>query len=452
MTKNSPPMGWNSFDCFGATVTEDEVLANAEFLARHLKPFGWDHVVVDYCWSHPNPPSCTNPNQLPEFQPYLEMDGDFRLLPAPTRFPSAEGNKGFGPLASKIHAMGLKFGIHIMRGLPRQAFYPGYPSVNLRHKAAQMADPEDTCSWLNHMFGVRAEEPAGQDYYNSLFQLYASWGVDFVKADDLSFPYRAREIEAIDLARRHCGRDMLLSLSPGPCPVDQADHVSKHAELWRISADFWDDWSKLKEMFLYCSEWAPHRKTGAWPDADMLPLGKLSKRGPVGPEHESYFTADEQKTMMTLWCLFRSPLFVGGNLPEMKSETLELLQNPEVLAVHNSGSGAYPFGTGAYPDLWISQGKDPCTVHVGFFNLTDEMSGQVISWKEMGWNTPPVSVRDLWQRSQIKPGATGLEVPLPPHGSALYTIQLSEAPVPRRCLEPVELPTAQPAMAASVGI
>jgi hypothetical protein len=162
----------------------------------------------------------------------------------------------------------------------------------------------------------------------------------------------------------------------------------------------------------------------------MLPLGRLSKRGPVGPEHESYFTAEEQKTLMTLWCLFRSPLFVGGNLPEMKSETLELLKNPEVLEVHKSSEGAHPYGPGTHPDLWIARGHDPCTVYIGFFNLTDDVSGQVISWKEMGWSAPPLAVRDLWQRRPVKTGATGLEVQLPPHGSALYSIQLREAHVP----------------------
>lgn len=421
-------MGWNSFDCFGATVTEAEVLANAEYLARHLKPFGWDHVVVDYCWSHPNPPACTNPNQMHEFQPYLEMDGDFRLHPAPSRFPSAVGGKGFGPLAAKIHGMGLKFGIHIMRGLPRQAFYPGYPAATLQHRAAEIADPGDTCKWLNHMFGVFAGYPAGQDYYDSLFRMYASWGVDFVKADDLTFPYHEREIEAIDRARKRSGRPMTLSLSPGPCPVEKAAHVAQHAELWRISADFWDDWAKLREMFRYCAEWAPHRSAGAWPDADMLPIGRLSKRGPVGPEHESYFTPDEQRTLISFWCLFRSPLFIGGNLPELDGRTLELLRNPEILELHRSGKGAFPFQRGKVPEIWISEGQDPLTVHVGFFNLSDVESARVITWGEMGWPSRPAQARDLWEGRNFAPGADGLEIILRPHGCALYTFHLSSKP------------------------
>ncbi len=419
-------MGWNSFDCFGATVTEAEVLANAEFLARHLKPHGWDHVVVDYCWSHPNPPASTNPNQMHEFQPYLAMDGDFRLHPAPERFPSASGGAGFRPLAEKVHKMGLKFGIHIMRGLPRQAFYPGYPAVTLRHRAVEMADPEDTCLWLNHMFGVRADSAAGQEYYDSLFRLYASWKVDFVKADDLSFPYRASEIEAIDRARKQAGRPMLLSVSPGPCPVERADHIARHAELWRITADFWDDWKKLREMFRYCANWAPHRKPEAWPDADMLPLGRLSKRGPVGPEHDSYFTPDERRTMMTLWCLFRSPLFIGGNLLEMDEETLSLLTNPEVIDLQRTGLGAHPLGSEDYPDVWVAADSVPGVVHVGVFNLTDGFSERVIPWHELA-SEAPVKARDLWARRDISPGAYGLEVEIPPHGCALFTFAFETA-------------------------
>jgi alpha-galactosidase len=419
-------MGWNSFDCFGASVTEAEVLANAEFLAKHLKPYGWDHVVVDYCWSHPNPPACTNPNQFAEYQPYLWMDGDFRLLPAPERFPSSKNGAGFAPLAEKVHRLGLKFGVHIMRGLPRQAMYPGYPAVNLKHRPTEMADPDDTCTWLNHMYGVRADLPEGQEYYNSLFRLYASWGVDFVKADDLTYPYRAAEIEAIDRARKQAGRSITLSLSPGPCPLDQASHVAAHADLWRISADFWDDWKKLKEMFAYCASWAPYRKLGAWPDADMLPIGRLSKRGPVGPEHDSFFTREEQRTMVGLWALFRSPLFIGGNLPEMNGETLALLTNTEVLEVHRNGTGAFPLGEESHPAVWVSNGLSPDTLHVGIFNLEDSVQKAGFAWREMGWNHPPKAVRDLWLQKDVVPDLDGLEVSLPPHGSALFTIQLQE--------------------------
>lgn len=414
-------MGWNSFDCFGSTVTEAEVLENARFIADKLLPYGWDHVVVDYCWSHPNPSASTNPNQLHENQPYLAMDSDFRLLPAVERFPSAANGRGFGPLADEIHSLGLKFGIHIMRGFPRQGLYPGYPARNLGFRPKEMANPMSECPWLNHMVGVKLPGGAGQAYYNSIFELYASWGVDFVKADDITFPYRREEIEAIDRARKASGRPMMLSLSPGPCEIENADHVTRHAELWRICEDFWDDWGKLKTAFHLAARWAPHRSAGHWPDADMLPLGRLSKRGPVGPEHDSYFTFDEQVTLMSLWSIFRSPLFMGGNLPETSEETLSLLTNPEVIAVHRNGSGGHPLHQDEDSAIWTSEG-DGGILHVGLFNLSESRREVGAEWGELGYCAPPKHARDLWQRQDIAVGSNGISVTLPPHGSALFSL------------------------------
>jgi hypothetical protein len=209
-------MGWNSFDCFGSTVSENEVLANAEFLAARLLPFGWKHIVVDYCWSHPNPPAYTKQNEHPEYQPYLNRDVDFRRWPASGRFPSSANANGFHPLTEKLHRLGLTFGIHIMRGLPRQAFYSGYPAFNLKHRASEMADANDTCVWLNHMYGVRVSRPEGQDYSNSLFELYGFRKDDLVKGDDFTFLYGMAEIGCIDHARKQSGRPISLSLSPAP--------------------------------------------------------------------------------------------------------------------------------------------------------------------------------------------------------------------------------------------
>lgn len=108
-------MDWNSWDCFGAGVTESEVRANAEYMAEHLLRFGWEYVVIDIAWYNPGATGYPSPPAT------LEMDAHGRLLPAPNRFPSCGNGKGFKPLADEFHAKGLKFGIHIMRGVPRLA-------------------------------------------------------------------------------------------------------------------------------------------------------------------------------------------------------------------------------------------------------------------------------------------------------------------------------------------
>ena len=114
MIAQYPPMGWNSWDCYGAAVTEETVRANADYMAKYLKQYGWEYVVVDIQWYQPTA-------QTHAYEPFSDvvMDAYGRLLPAENRFPSAANGQGFKPLADYIHSLGLKFGIHIVRGLPR---------------------------------------------------------------------------------------------------------------------------------------------------------------------------------------------------------------------------------------------------------------------------------------------------------------------------------------------
>jgi len=111
----TPPMGWNSWDSYGLTITEAEYKANAEWMAKHLKPFGWQYAVVDEGWYLQNPEGAGKPAWQ------FTLDKYSRFVPAANRFPSAAGGAGFKLLADDVHALGLKFGIHIIRGIPRQA-------------------------------------------------------------------------------------------------------------------------------------------------------------------------------------------------------------------------------------------------------------------------------------------------------------------------------------------
>jgi hypothetical protein len=420
-----PPCGWNSFDCFGSAVTEAEVLANAAVLARELRPAGFDLVVVDYCWSHPSPGACANPNQAEGSQPLLAIDLDHRLVPAPERFPSARDGAGFKPLADRIHALGLRFGIHIMRGFPRQALYPGFPARGSGLLPAQFTDPSSTCSWLNHMCGVRANA-AGQAYYDSLFRLYAEWGVDYVKADDLGSPYHAAEIEMIDLARRRCGRPITLSLSPGPCPLERAEHLSRHAELWRVSPDFWDKWSDLHRAFSLAQAWQAQRAPGAWPDLDMLPLGRLSRRGPAGPERESHFTPAETRSLLALWGLFGSPLFLGGDLTLLSPELLALLRSPLLRELRQ----AAPARCLVHDDTRSVWRSEPAHGYPGFlaiFNLGElpAPSAPRPEWVPAGQR---LLARDDWfPKGETPSPAAGI---LPPHEVAIHQLVPAETPRP----------------------
>jgi hypothetical protein len=328
-------MGWNSYDSFGDSVTETEILANARYQREHLLAHGWNYLVVDYRWYDPGAHD-NNPNGRAGAE--LSADEFGRLLPAPNRFPSAADGKGFKRLADQIHAMGLKFGIHVMRGIPRQAVKANTPIEGSDFRAADAADTNHNCVWCPDMFGVNATQPAGRAWYDSILHLYAGWGVDFIKVDDLSAPYSASEIEAIRSAIDKCGRAIVFSTSPGETPLSEAGHVQTNANIWRISGDFWDNWRSLDHNFDLLAAWRGHAAPGHWPDADMIPLGSIGQRS-VGGSRMTRLTKDEQITMMSLWVLAPSPLMLGMNLPQNDQWTLSLLTNDEVLAVNQDVLG-----------------------------------------------------------------------------------------------------------------
>ena len=419
-----PPMGWNSWDCYGAGVTEDELLGNAEFMRDRLKQYGYQYVVCDIQWYEP----AAKGNVYNNFAD-LCMDEYSRLIPAVNRFPSSANGAGFKPIADKIHSMGLKFGIHIMRGIPRQAVHRNTRIYGTTARARDIASQFSLCPWNTDMYGVDTEKRGVEEYYVSLFKLYASWGVDFVKVDDIANtefspqnPYSAeKEIERIRAAIDRSGRDMVLSLSPGPAPLNKAEHLSENANMWRISGDFWDRWDKLLNMFSLCEKWYPYVKDGSFPDCDILPLGKLcidgSYMGDMG--RDSGFTKEEQKTMMTLWAVFRSPLFFGGELRLTDNYTLSLVTNPEVINVNqNSEKPLFVYNKGGIA-VWQTKIEN-CTA-VAVFNLSDEEKHYKLSFSDLGIENVR-AVRDLWARKDIPKCENDVTVSLKPHSSAFFEI------------------------------
>lgn len=367
----TPPMGWNSWDCYGATVTEEEVRGNANYMAEHMKEAGYLYVVVDIQWYESGAVSSV-------YRPFadLTMDQYSRLTPAVNRFPSAKNDQGFKPLADEIHALGLKFGIHIMRGIPRQAVHLNTPIKGTNLTARDVAKTNSICPWNTDMYGVRSDIDAGQRYYNSLFDLYASWGVDFVKVDDIadSKLYHESHMDEIKMIRQaidQSGRDMVLSLSPGPSHLDDATDLENHANMWRMTDDFWDLWPLLKDMFARCHKWSKNIGPGHWPDADMLPLGRIGVRSVDGGASDRYtrFTKDEQITLMTLWSMFRSPLMFGGECRDNDAFTLDLLTNKDLLHVHRTGTNQHQLSRHDDEVIWYAETKE--YLYVALFNLND---------------------------------------------------------------------------------
>lgn len=330
MTKTSP-MGWNSWDCYGAAVTEDIVRKNAEFMAKNLKQYGWEYIVVDIQWSAPNAKSH-------EYDPFTElcMDEYSRLIPAENRFPSSAGGKGFAPLAEYVHSLGLKFGIHIMRGIPRQAVHRNTKIKGTDKTAREIAKTASICAWNTDMYGVDPAKEGARAYYDSIFELYASWGVDFIKCDDIAreLPHEEAELVMLSESLRSCGRDMVLSLSPGAALLEKAELYKQVSDMWRITDDFWDKWELLYAMFERAEKWCTHSGAGHWPDADMLPIGPILQD--YDAANRTKFTENEQITMLTLWSIFRSPLMIGGEMTGFDKFTMSLLTNEEILKMHKN--------------------------------------------------------------------------------------------------------------------
>jgi alpha-galactosidase len=356
-----PPMGWNSWDSFATTVTEAQVKAQADYMAVHLARHGWQYVVVDIQWYEPKATGF-------EYRQGAEvaLDPHGRLLPARERFPCCAD--GFRPLADYVHGLGLKFGIHLMRGIPRQAVEQNLPILGRSERAKDIADVGDTCAWNPDMFGVDMSKPGAQAYYDSVFQQLAAWGVDYVKVDDISRPYHANEaeIEAIRAAIDRSSRPMVLSLSPGETALSAAEHAKRHANLWRISDDFWDNWDLVREQFERLRAWNPHRGPGHWPDADMLPFGVLD----LG-RRSSRLTRDEHFTVMTLWAIARSPLMHGGDMTKMDEFTLSLLTNDEVLAVNQASTDNRPLFDRDGLIAWLARPEEGEDRYLALFNARD---------------------------------------------------------------------------------
>lgn len=362
----TPPMGWNSWDCYGPTVVEDEVKANADYMAKNLRKFGWTYIVVDIRWYVANDKS----GGYNEKDPVYNMDEYGRFLPALNRFPSSANGKGFKPLADYIHGKGLKFGIHMMRGIPVSAVKKNTPIFGSTAKAQDIYSTEGQCTWLRDMYTIVAGKPGAQEYYNSLFKMYASWGLDFVKVDDLSG--RTSEIEMVRKAIDNCGRPIVISISPGGDKPETAEFLKNNVNMWRTSNDFWDNWQALKNQFKVLNSWAGLGTKGCYPDGDMLPLGKIGLRAERGEPRMTGFTKDEQYTLMTLFSIFRSPLMFGGDLPSNDAFTLSLITNKDVLYVNqNSINGRQLFREN---DLIAWTADDPKTddKFLAFFNASDQ--------------------------------------------------------------------------------
>jgi len=429
----TPPMGWNSWDAYGLTITEDQFRANAKVLAEKLKPFGWEYAVIDEGWFLKNPLDRPKPELL-----QYEIDGYGRYVPVPARFASSVNatgvNEGFKKLGADIHGMGLKFGIHIVRGIPRVAVAANLPVEGSAFHAVDVADKSDVCPWDPTNWGVR-NDAAGQAWYDSLLKQYAGWGVDLIKVDCISdHPYKIDEIRmirrAIDKATAKTGRAMVLSLSPGPTALEHAAEVGAEAQMWRISDDFWDYWQSatqkeypqsLVRQFDNLAAWAKYTRPGNWPDADMLPLGELRPVPGEGKPRSTRLTATEQRTLLTLWSMARSPLVLGANLTLLDAATLKLLTNKDVIALDQRSNGGHEAGREGSAVAWTAHGEGG-TEYLALFNIGDGTVEYKAGLQSYGLPAGSYAIRDVWEERAVGRG-TEVAGKVEAHSVVLYELR-----------------------------
>jgi len=418
----TPPMGWNSWDAYGETVSESDIRANAAWMAEHLKVYGWEYVVVDSGWYVKNHAAGSNAASA-----QFSLDTNGRYTPALNTIPSAEQGAGFKPLADYVHSLGLKFGIHILRGIPREAVRQDLPIAGSRYAAKAAADTSDVCPWNPFNYGMNVHSPAAQAYYDSIARLYAEWGVDFLKVDCIaSHPYKGEEIRMISQALHKVKRPIVLSLSPGPAPLEKAAELRRYAQMWRISDDVWDVWYSDKDFpqgvgnqFARAAKWAAFSGPGHWPDADMLPIGRLEPAAGWEQPRSSRLTHDEQRTLLTLWSIFRSPLIMGGNLRLCDEWTENALTNAELIGVDQHSSDSHAVVSTDKAAVWVSTPESGDGAYVALFNLENAPQSFHYSWKQLGLKRETYNLRDLWEHEDCGPREF-IDVALPAHSSAIY--------------------------------
>jgi len=422
----TPPMGWNSWDSYGLTITEAQFRDDVKVQAKSLLPFGYKYAVIDEGWFLKNPEDRPTPEKL-----QYQIDGFGRYEPVPARFPSSvvddRGTTSFRTLGDYVHSLGLRFGIHIVRGIPRVSVVGNLPIAGSSFHAPDAADQTDACPWDPTNWGIK-DNAAGQAWYDSLLAQYAGWGVDFLKVDCISDrPYKATEIRMIRRAIDKTGRPMVLSLSPGPTGLSHAAEVGQLAEMWRISDDVWDYWATHKsyphglgEQFALAAAWAPYTQAGNFPDADMLPLGHLGPNPGEGKERETRLTHDEQRSMLTLWSMMRSPLILGANLTQLDAWTLALVTNRSVIDIdQHSHRGREVEHTG---DLivWRAE-KNVRTSYLAVFNVGETPLAVDRALKDFGFAARSYQARNLWEPRSVTT-VHRVAATVAPHGCLLLEL------------------------------
>jgi len=421
-----PPMGWNSFDSYGVYLHEKAAMKNVEAFAQKLKPFGYEYFVIDAGWFGEF--KLKEGTILPAEKHAVVLNfNEYGLLqPSKTYFPN-----GLQPIIDRCHELGFKFGLHLMRGIPRAAVKQNTKIKGTKYFAQDIADTLSTCDWNEQNYGVDMSKPGAQEFYNSLINQMANWGVDFLKYDNL-VPY-PKEVVAIAKAIAQCGRPMIYSLSPGGNVDINKLEFFKQANMLRVSHDIWDEQQGIDECFAEWRKWQGKEEPGFWIDMDMIPFGKLQLMSPKpesldGSESKSEiinkiksgeltnvellsgkgwtrwskFNKDQMYTFITLRALSASPLMMGGDLPTLDDFSLKLITNKEVIECNQNGvMGKLVFDKGDI-EIWNTPQKDSQNGWIGIFNRSKNTKSLTLKLSELGLDRfVKYELINIWEKKSI---------------------------------------------------
>jgi len=423
----TPPMGWNSFDSYGVYLYEKAAFDNLEAFAEKLKPYGYEYFVIDAGWFGEF--QLQSGTMFPAEKHARKMKfNEFGLLqPSDTYFPN-----GFKKLIDRTHELGLKFGLHLMRGIPRAAVKANVPIKGTKYFAQDIADTTSICSWNHQNYGIDMSKPGAQEFYNSLMNQMAEWGVDFIKYDDIvPFP---EEVKAVAKAIAQCGRPMILSLSPGGDVDPEHLEAFQKGHMLRVTPDIWDDQKGIDECFRDWRKWNGKSHTGFWIDMDMIPFGQLQMMSPKpagikgneskkeimhkikagevanfellagkGFNRWSEFTKDQMYTFITLRALSASPLMMGGDLPTLDDFSLKLITDKEMLACNQNGvMGSLVFDKEGI-EIWKTPKKDGKGGWMGIFNRNKEVRSVSLNHEKFGADfSKSAKLFDVWNNKKVK--------------------------------------------------
>lgn len=416
---SKPPRGTNTWDSYAGVVTEADVLATAAWMKQNLFQYGFDTVVVDGGW-------------YTDLQNGGNIIDDFgRPMPDVARFPSAADGRGLKSLAEKVNAMGLRFGAWSIRGIPIEAVERDLPIAGSQFTARQAVRLDKNCTWDAHTIGTNASTPAAAAWYAAYADMALEWGLSFIKLDCMYQNGLGWYDEVGLVASTFAARAPAITISWSPgggfTPAAAA-FIAERAPAWgvqyRVFNDFHDEWKSLLEHLENSSAFAPFiGANGSYPDQDMLPFGRQAPNA-----RPNLFTADEQRTVMTLWSVTRSPLFLGAVVPLAPDDniTLPLVSNARVLAVNEASCDNAPAPIlNANTSLLFAWGAElPSGGRVAALFNAREVPTEVTVAAEAG-----ACVLDMWSGMQegTIPASGVLSRTIPPHGAGMWEVGVCES-------------------------